>query len=71
MSCPLLNNSQIPRLVWDVMMIKVPVNLEKNIYTWRNLQMFVQAPQRVVGLYPGLGMQYEMCFADLRRTEYK
>ena len=30
--------------------------------------MFVQAPLRVlVGLYPGLGMQYEMCFADLRR----
>ena len=29
--------------------------------------MFVQGPLRVVGLYPGLGMQYEMCFADLRR----
>ena len=33
--------------------------------------MFVQGPLRVVGLKLGLGMQYEMCFADLSRTEYK
>ena len=31
--------------------------------------MFVQ--ERVVGLLPGLGMQYEMCFADSGTSEDK
>ena len=50
-------------------MIKVLRKLVKYLHLVKSANV-CPVPQVVsgVGLYPGLGMQYEMCFADLKGT---